>query len=90
MAIFNGFRVIRGCDRSAHLEKLAKIRTVLVLACRKGPCVGGDGLFRAQDEPHVPNSGDIGHLNFDDLGAKLAQSVNGSFYGVALLRMPSG
>jgi hypothetical protein len=49
--------------------------------------MGGDRLFRAQDQPHAPDSVHIGHLDVDNLCAKLAQSVHGGLNGSRLFRL---
>jgi hypothetical protein len=49
--------------------------------------VGGHRLFRAKDQPHVPDLRNIGHPDVDNLGAKLAQNVNGSLYSGGLFRV---
>ena len=49
--------------------------------------MGGERLYRAQDQPHVPDSVHIGHLDVDNLCAKLAQSVHGGLNGSGLFRL---
>ena len=49
--------------------------------------MGGERLYRAQDQPHVPDSVHIRHLDVNHLCAKLAQTVHGGVNGSGVFRL---